>query len=66
MKPILHLTLLAFAAVIAQAADFHVTTNNVDSNPGTERAPFRTIQHAAERAQPATPLPFMLASTVNR
>jgi len=52
LNPILHLTLLAFAAVVAQAAEFHVATNGADSNPGTKRAPLRTIQRAAELAQP--------------
>jgi alpha-N-arabinofuranosidase len=39
-------------AVAAQAAEFHVATNGQDSNPGTQAAPLRTIQRAAELAQP--------------
>jgi len=45
------LTLLVFAAV-AQANTFQVATNGNDTNLGTEKAPLRTIQHAAELAQP--------------
>ena len=49
----LFLALLAVAALSAsvRAAEFHVATNGSDSNPGTRRAPFRTIQRAADRAQ---------------
>ena len=36
----------------AQATTFYVATNGSDRNRGTEAAPFRTIQHAADRAQP--------------
>src|SRR5574340_628093 len=39
-------------AVAARAAEFHVATSGKDSNAGTQAAPFRTIQHAAELAQP--------------
>ena len=35
-----------------QAANFHVALNGNDANPGTQTAPFRTIQHAATLAQP--------------
>ena len=49
-----------FVAVLAvfslsasvQATSFYVATNGSDKNNGTEAAPFRTIQHAADRAQP--------------
>jgi alpha-L-arabinofuranosidase len=34
------------------AAELHVKPNGDDSNPGSEDAPLRTIQHAAELAQP--------------
>jgi len=34
------------------AAEFHVATNGNDTNPGTRRAPLRTIQRAADLAQP--------------
>jgi alpha-N-arabinofuranosidase len=36
----------------ALAADFHVAPNGNDNNPGTQGAPLRTIQHAANLAQP--------------
>jgi alpha-N-arabinofuranosidase len=36
----------------AQARIFQVATNGDDSNPGTRKAPFRTIQRAAAAAQP--------------
>jgi alpha-N-arabinofuranosidase len=36
----------------AQATTFHVATNGSDANSGTKMAPFRTIQHAADLAQP--------------
>jgi alpha-L-arabinofuranosidase len=39
-------------AVATRAAEFHVATGGKDTNPGTQAAPFRTIQHAAELAQP--------------
>src|ERR1035438_1871200 len=39
-------------SVAAQATTFHVATNGSDANRGTEAAPFRTIQHAANLAQP--------------
>ena len=42
---------LALAAT-ARAATFHVASAGSDANPGTQAAPFRTIQHAADLAQP--------------
>ena len=45
------LTVLTFVTV-AQAAEFHVSPHGNDANPGTQAAPFRTIQHAADLAQP--------------
>lgn len=41
----------AFAAA-AQAAEIHVAVTGKDSNPGTRNAPLRTIQRAADLAQP--------------
>lgn len=35
-----------------RASDYHVATNGNDAGPGTRRAPFRTIQRAANLAQP--------------
>jgi alpha-N-arabinofuranosidase len=34
------------------AVEFHVTTDGNDANPGNRSAPFRTIQRAADLAQP--------------
>jgi alpha-N-arabinofuranosidase len=39
-------------ATTLHAADLHVASNGIDTNPGTQAAPFRTIQHAANLAQP--------------
>ncbi|MGA2500775.1 MAG: right-handed parallel beta-helix repeat-containing protein [Tepidisphaeraceae bacterium] len=39
-------------ALVAGAGEFHVAVGGNDSNPGTPAAPVRTIQHAAELAQP--------------
>jgi alpha-N-arabinofuranosidase len=36
----------------ARAAEYHVAPGGNDTYPGTQAAPFRTIQHAADRAQP--------------
>ncbi|MCX7425728.1 MAG: right-handed parallel beta-helix repeat-containing protein [Planctomycetia bacterium] len=52
-------TLLAGAAAIlllapaaVHAAELHVAPSGNDANPGTQTAPLRTIQHAADLAQP--------------
>jgi len=45
------LTVLIFAAV-TRATEFHVALQGNDANPGTQAAPLRTIQHAANLAQP--------------
>jgi alpha-N-arabinofuranosidase len=45
------LSALTFVAV-ARAANFHVAPTGNDANPGTQAAPFRTIQRAANLAQP--------------
>ena|SRR5215469_13474930 len=44
----------AVAAILsaASATEFHVAVNGSDDNLGTKRAPFRTIRHAADLAQP--------------
>ena len=39
-------------SIAAQATTFHVASNGSDANRGSEAAPFRTIQHAANLAQP--------------
>jgi len=43
--------LLAFTSSL-HASDYHVATNGSDTNSGAKNAPFRTIQHAADLAQP--------------
>jgi len=43
---------LLVPALAVQAGTFHVAPNGSYSNRGTEDAPFRTIQHAADLAQP--------------
>lgn len=43
-------TLLTLTA--AHATTFHVATTGNDTNSGAKKSPFRTIQHAAEVAQP--------------
>ena len=45
------LTTLVLATAV-QATTFHVAVGGNDAGPGTDAAPFRTIQHAADLAQP--------------
>lgn len=50
-------TIIPFMGIAAlsatiPAAEFHVATNGNDANPGTQAAPLRTIQRAADLAQP--------------
>jgi len=45
------LSVITFITV-AHATEFHVKPNGNDANVGTQSAPFRTIQHAANVAQP--------------
>ncbi len=40
------------AAITLPATEFHVATNGNDADPGTLRSPLRTIQRAADLAQP--------------
>lgn len=53
MKPTLAtcLTILALAHGV-EATEFHVAITGQDTNPGSSAAPLRTIQHAADLAQP--------------
>ncbi|HEX3628546.1 MAG TPA: right-handed parallel beta-helix repeat-containing protein [Verrucomicrobiae bacterium] len=46
--------LVAFAAfgIVVHATEFNVATNGNDANSGNPQNPFRTIQHAADVAQP--------------
>ena len=46
------LTSVVAVAAALQAAEFHVALNGNDAGPGTRRFPFRTIQRAADLAQP--------------
>ena len=48
--PITSALLLPLASI--QATEFHVSTLGNDTNAGTQAAPLRTIQHAADLAQP--------------
>ena len=48
----IHVAYLAALTTAAQAAEFHVTTGGKDTDTGTQAAPFRTIQRAADCAQP--------------
>ena len=53
MKSFAALFLAAIAfAVTARGADFYVSTDGDDNNPGTAEMPFRTIQRAADAAHP--------------
>ena len=53
MKTLYVACLTAFIFVsVSSAANFHVAVNGNDTNRGTQGAPFRTIQHAADLAQP--------------
>ncbi len=52
MKPLIPFFLVAAFVVDLQAAEFHVAIAGKDSNSGAQNAPLRTIQHAADLAQP--------------
>lgn len=43
--------IVAIAATL-HATEFHISAKGDDTNPGTARKPFRTVQHAAAVAQP--------------
>ena len=43
---------LLLASCAALATESHVATNGNDANPGSRKSPWRTIQHAADCAQP--------------
>jgi alpha-N-arabinofuranosidase len=51
-KFLVAITGLALAVSAAGAVEWHVAIDGSDSNSGTRKNPFRTIQHAAELAQP--------------
>jgi len=52
MKNSIALFLLVSMAQALTATEFHVATNGNDADPGKKSAPLRTIQRAAELAQP--------------
>lgn len=49
---IITITGMMAVASAACAAELHVTVHGSDASPGTKKAPFRTIQRAADLAQP--------------
>jgi len=51
-KIIITFASLVSLAIFTYATEIHVATNGKDSNPGTQAAPLRTIQRAADLAQP--------------
>jgi hypothetical protein len=51
MKTLTIIISIVFAS-LAQARDYHVAIQGSDTDSGTKKAPFRTIQHAADLAQP--------------
>jgi len=48
----LWLAALVAMPLVGSAREFHVSVQGSDSNPGTRRAPLRTIQRAADLARP--------------
>jgi alpha-N-arabinofuranosidase len=53
MRKLFVAVLVIFAlSTVVQARTFYVAFNGSDANAGTDEAPFRTIQHAANLAQP--------------
>ena len=44
--------MLLLPAIAVRAGEFHVSPRGDDANPGTSAGPLRTIQHAADLAQP--------------
>jgi alpha-N-arabinofuranosidase len=46
------MAILFAATSVAAATDYHVAVDGDDANAGTRRSPFRTIQRAADLAQP--------------
>ncbi len=51
-KIIITITGTLLIGLAVGAAEFNVAINGNDANSGTRKAPFRTIQHAADLAQP--------------
>ena len=57
-KSIITFAVMILVASAAWATEFQVAVSGSDANPGTQRAPFRTIQQAAELAQPGDVILF--------
>jgi alpha-L-arabinofuranosidase len=51
-RTVIYLACAFGLATAVHATEFHVAPNGNDSNPGSQRAPLRTIQRAADLAQP--------------
>jgi alpha-N-arabinofuranosidase len=51
-KKLIQLVIVGALATAMHAAEFHVAVSGRDTDPGTAAAPFRTVQHAADVAQP--------------
>ena len=49
---IITLAVALLVAPVVGAAEYHVAIKGSDANAGTTKLPFRTIQHAADLAQP--------------
>ena len=51
-KAVVSSALVLTSVCTVNAIQYHVSANGADSNPGSQMAPFRTIQHAADAAMP--------------
>jgi len=51
-KSVIILTMIAFFAISGQAKEYHVSKNGNDKGTGSESAPFKTINQAAQVAYP--------------
>jgi len=56
---------IAALAATLPAAEFHVATNGNNNHPGTATAPLRTIQRAADLAQPGDVITVLVERTAN-
>ena len=52
IRTVIQFTGAFLLAATVHAAEFHVAPKGNDANPGTQTAPLRTIQRAADLAQP--------------
>src|SRR4029450_12015373 len=51
MVKLITLLVLLFTPYVAQGATYYVSTTGLDSNPGTQALPFRTINKATDVAR---------------